>query len=480
MAAQLLPNDPHDRRLLAQVQPENWTNPVPKPLYDLVVLGAGAGGLVSAAGAAGLGARVALIEKHLLGGECLNDGCVPSKALLRCARAAADARRAGEFGVNVRDLRVDFPAVMQRMRTLRAELATNDSTERFQSLGIDVFLGEGRFASPRTIAVAGQSLRFRKAIVATGSRPAIPDVPGLAAKDFLTNETLFNLTELPARLAILGAGAVGCEVAQAFARFGSRVTLFAKNNLVLPKEDSQASAIVRKALIRDGVEILDSTLATFEEHLFDRILVATGRVPTVHGLGLEEAGIAFDVKTGIVVNDRLRSTNRRVFAVGDVATTQRFTHAADAMARLAVRNALFLGRGRFSKLVIPHCTFTEPELASVGRTAETPDIQAIAIPFAVVDRAVLEGETAGFVKILLKRGSDRIVGATVVGPRAGELIATIALAMTNATGLRGFANTVHPYPTFGEVLRKAGDAYNRTRLSPVVKRVLGWLSRIGW
>jgi len=479
MAAELLQNDPHDQQLLDHVRPANWKNPAPKPLYDLIVLGAGAGGLVSAAAAAGVGARVALIEKHLLGGECLNVGCVPSKALVRSARAVADARRAGEFGVRVNGVTVDFSAIMERMRGMRAALAPNDSADRFQRLGIDVFLGEGRFTSTRTLKVDGHSLRFRKALVATGSRPAIPNVPGLSSSGYLTNESLFNQTELPARLAILGAGAMGCEMAQAFARFGSRVTLFAKEGQILPKEDPQASAIVRKSLVRDGVAILDSSLANFEGQSFDRILLATGRVPNVQGLGLEEAGIAFDVKDGIVVNDRLQTTNRRIFAVGDVATSQRFTHAADAMARLAVRNALFFGRGKFSTVVIPHCTFTEPELASVGRTAETSEILAITVPFTEVDRAVLEGETEGFFKILVRLGSDRIVGATVVGPRAGELIATIALAMTNATGLRGIANTVHPYPTFGEVLRKAADAYNRTRLSPRVKRVLGWLSRIG-
>lgn len=488
MAAALLPDDPHDRRLLDHVRPPGWTNPTPKPRYDLVVLGAGAGGLVCAAGAAGLGARVALVEKHLLGGECLTDGCVPSKALLRAARAAADARRAGRFGVRVGDVNVDFPAVMGRLRRLRADLAPNDSAERLRSLGVDVFLGEGKFTGPDAVEVGGARLAFRKAVIATGSRTAVPDVPGLRDTPFLTNETAFALTELPGRLAVLGAGAVGCEMAQAFARFGSRVTLLARGGRVMSREDPEAAKIVAAALAADGVNIVGEPVERIDpgtvHHAggsvaFDRLLVATGRAPTVAGLGLETAGVAFDPKVGVQVDDRLRTTNRRVFAVGDVATALRFTHVADAMARLVIRNALFKGRGRFSRIVLPRCTYTDPELARVGLTEDRAReagvaVRAFTVPFADVDRAVLEGETDGFVKVLVRAGTDRIVGATVVGPRAGELIGELGLAMTAGAGLRRLAGTVHPYPTSGEALRKAGDAYNRSRLTPFTRRILRW------
>jgi pyruvate/2-oxoglutarate dehydrogenase complex dihydrolipoamide dehydrogenase (E3) component len=488
MPAALLPHDPHDQRLREQVHPADWVNPAPRSLYDLVVLGAGAGGLVSAAGAAAFGIRVALVEKNLLGGECLADGCVPSKALVRCARAAADVRRAGALGVRVGETAVDFPAVVERMRRVRADLASNDSAARFRGLGVDVFLGEGRFASRDLIAVGAHNLRFRQAIVATGSHTAIPDLPGLAESGFLTNETIFALTELPQRLAIVGAGATGCELAQAFARFGSRVTLFDHGGRVLSKEDHEATKRIEAALVADGITLIDAPIQRIAsqtiyhargEAPFDRILIATGRVPRVDGLGLDAAGIAFDPKIGIHVDDRLRTTNRRVYAVGDVATTQRFTHAADAMARLALRNALFGGRGRFSHLVIPRCTFTDPELAAVGHTEEEARqagirFRSFVVEFTQLDRAVLEGEAGGFVKVLVREGSDRIIGATILGSRAGEMIGEIALAMTVGTGLRALALTVHPYPTFGEAIRKVADAYNRTRLTPFRKKLLRW------
>jgi pyruvate/2-oxoglutarate dehydrogenase complex dihydrolipoamide dehydrogenase (E3) component len=497
----LLPDDPYDAELRSRVRPPGWRNPAPAPRYNLVVLGAGTAGLVCAAGAAGLGARVALVERELMGGDCLNVGCVPSKALLRAARAAAAVRRAGEFGVRVPDgVSVVFPAVMARLRRLRAELSPNDSAARFQAMGVDVFLGEGRFSGPDAVAVGGQTLRFRRAVIATGARAARPPVPGLEEAGFLTNENVFSLTELPARLGVIGAGPVGCELAQAFARFGSRVTLLDHNDRVLSREDEAAGRVVEAALRRDGVElVLGCSVQGVErrpegkvlrlrcgegerELTVDEVLVGAGRRPNVEGLGLEVAGVQYDARKGVTVNDRLRTSNRRVFAAGDVCSPYRFTHAADAMARVVVQNALFLGRAKASALTIPWCTYTEPELAQVGLTERRAREQGVAVRALVqelrgVDRAVLDGEAEGFVKVLVGRGGDRLVGATAVAAHAGELVAEVTLAMTAGVGLSRLARTVHAYPTQAEAVKKLADAYNRTRLTPWVRWLLGkWLA----
>ena len=348
-AIRIPPDDVHNRSLLANVHPADWVNPRPKARYHLVVIGAGTAGLVSAAGAAGLGARVALVERHLMGGDCLNVGCVPSKALIRSARAAADVRRAGEFGV-------------------------------------DVFLGEGRFQGPDTIAVGGGTLRFRKAVIATGARAVAPPIPGLAEAGFLTNETVFSLTELPARLAVIGAGPLGCELAQAFARFVSKVSLLEAGRGILPREDRDAVARVQPSLLRDGVEILPTCKILkverrAQEKLIywecpdspgrlqvDEILLGAGRAPNVESLNLHAAGVEFDARGGVRVNDRLQTTNARIYAAGDVCSRFKFTHAADAMARIVIRNALFLGRAKANSLTIPWCTYTSPEIAHVGST----------------------------------------------------------------------------------------------------------------
>ena len=485
-------SDANDSRLLQNVRPADWINPVPNERYHLVVIGAGTAGLVSAAGAAALGAKVALIERRYLGGDCLNFGCVPSKALLRAARAIADVRRSAEFGVEFGgEVRVNFPFVMERMRRLRADIAPNDSAQRFRDLGVDVFLGEARFMDPDRIAVGECTLRFGRAIIATGTRPMLPAIPGLSEAGVLTNETIFDLTALPARLAVIGAGPIGCELAQAFARFGSRVTLIGNHARVLPREDAGASEIVAKQLMRDGVEILlnariygiesTGTSKIVRVHHggersidVDAVLVAAGRVPNVDGLGLAEATIQFDSKSGVIVDDRLRTTNSRVFAAGDICSRFKFTHAADAYARIAIRNALFLGRAKASALTIPWCTYTDPEVAQVGLTEAEARTRGIAVDlftqaFAHVDRAILDGETDGFAKILVRKGSDEIVGATIVSRHAGDMIGEVALAMTGKLGMKTIADTVHPYPTHAEALRKLGDAYNRTRLTPTVR-----------
>jgi pyruvate/2-oxoglutarate dehydrogenase complex dihydrolipoamide dehydrogenase (E3) component len=497
----LEPRDEHNRALEANARPADWINPEPAPRYNLVVIGGGTAGLVSAAGAAALGAKVALVERRLMGGDCLNFGCVPSKALLRCARAAADVRAASEFGIHVGDMRVDFAGVMERMRRLRSSISPHDSAARFRDLGVDVFLGQARFVGADRVDVGGKTLLFRKAILATGTRPEIPSIPGLADAGYLTNETVFSLTELPQRLAIVGAGPIGCELAQAFARLGSRITLIADHTRILWREEPSATDILTHALRRDGVELLlESQVAEVQRNGVERllevkqfnarrdvaadaVLVATGRLPVVDGLDLELAGVAFDPKTGVRVNDRLRTTNRRIFAAGDVCSRFKFTHAADALARIAVRNALFLGRSKASALTIPWCTYTDPEIARVGLSEGDAREQGIAVqtfeqPLAGVDRAVLDGETDGFARVHVRAGTDRIVGATIVARHAGEMIAELTLAMQAGLGLKALSSTIHAYPTQAEALKKLGDAYQRTRLTPTVRWLFGeWL---GW
>ena len=349
-----------------------------------VVIGAGTAGLVTAVGATSLGARVALIERELMGGDCLNVGCVPSKALIRAARAWADVRDAGDYGVAVpAGARVDFAAVMERVRRLRAGISKTDSARRYRDLGVDVFLGAGRFAGPDAIAVGGKTLHFKKAVIAKGARASVPPAPGLGEAGYLTNETVFHLTELPPRLAVIGAGPIGCELAQAFARLGSRVHLVEAVHGILPNEDRNAAETVRKSLTRDGVTVLccggDLRVAktsggkrlTVKSHgrdydvTVDDILVGVGRSPNVEGLDLDSVGVAFD-KTGVQVNDRLQTTSPRIYGAGDVCSTHKFTHNADFQARIVIQNALFPGRAKAKTLIIPWCTYTDPEVAHVG------------------------------------------------------------------------------------------------------------------
>ncbi len=497
------PDDEHNRRLKARVHPADWTNPTPNGRYNLVVIGAGTAGLVTAIASAGLGAKVALVERHLMGGDCLNVGCVPSKAVLAAARVAATVQNAERFGIRTNeDVHIDFPAVMERLRRLRADIAHVDSAKRFQDAGADVFLGKGQFVGDGKLDVNGTTLSFKKAVIATGARAAEPNIPGLQDAGFLTNETIFNLTELPGRLAIVGGGPIGCELAQAFARFGSQVTLLEKSSRILAKDEADAAAIVQNALKRDGVntrfetEVLrvESETESAEKRLelrttsgtesivVDEILIAAGRQPNVEGLGLESVGVDYDNRDGVSVDDRLRTTNRNIFAAGDVCSKYKFTHAADFMARTVVRNALFWGRSKVSELIIPWCTYTSPELAHVGLTSNEAKSQNIEIDtytqdLAEVDRAILDGETNGFVQVHTKAGSDRILGATIVSEHAGDLIGEIVTAMQAGIGLGKLANAIHPYPTQAEAIRKLGDQYNRSRLTPFVKSLFNkWLA----
>ena len=488
------PDDVANRRLIEAVHPTDWVNTRPQDGYDLVVLGGGTAGLVSAIGAAGLGARVALIERGLLGGDCLNVGCVPSKALLRSARAIGEARRAASLGVRLGAVEPDFGAIMQRMRERRADISPHDSADRLRRSGVDVFFGQGRFTSERTIAVNGQILRFNRAVIATGGRPTAPPIAGLDQIRHLTNENVFWLTDLPRRLLIIGAGPIGCELAQAFARFGAAVTVFDQTPRVLPNEDPDAATIVQRRLTEDGItfhlgvrlieaaESGDGVRLRYEHSngssqvVGDRILVAAGRAPNVETLGLDVAGVRAS-QQGVIVNDRLRTSNRRIYAAGDVCSRFKFTHAADAMARIVIQNALFFGRRRASALVIPWCTYTDPEVAHVGSyEAEARDqgrrVETITIPASEVDRAVVDDERDGFVRVHHERG--RLLGCTIVAPHAAEMIGEAAYAVTHHGTLSDLASTIHPYPTHIEALRTAGDTYRRSRLTPGLTR---WLTR---
>jgi pyruvate/2-oxoglutarate dehydrogenase complex dihydrolipoamide dehydrogenase (E3) component len=501
-AIPISPLTEENRTLMEQVRPSGWLNPVPADCYNLVVIGAGTAGLVCAAGAAGLGARVALVERHLLGGDCLNYGCVPSKGIIRSARSAYEARHSAEFGIGGGEgIAVDFGRAMERMRKIRAEISPHDSARRFRDeLGVDIFFGDARFTGTDTVEVAGSTLRFRKAAVCTGARAMAPPIPGIEEAGYLTNETVFSLTELPQRLVVIGSGPIGCEMAQTFARLGSKVTLLERGDHILPREDRDAAGIVHDAFLRDGIDIClrtatvgaasrgTSRTVTVErdgvrrEIETDAILVGIGRAPNVEGLGLEVAGIAYDVKFGVKVNDRLQTGNPQVYAAGDICFPYKFTHTADAMARILIANALFLGRQRASALVIPWCIYTDPEVAHVGLYEEDArgkgiDVITLTVPLAEVDRALLDGEAAGFARVHLKKGSDTILGATIVARHAGEMISELTLAMTSGLGLGAIGRTIHPYPTQAEAVRKLADAWNRTRLTPFVKKVLGvWLT----
>ncbi len=493
--------DRDDQRLLAEVHPASWQNPRAADRYHLVVVGGGTAGLVCAAGAAGLGARVALVERALLGGDCLNYGCVPSKGVIRAARAWADAREAAErFGGPKVSGEGDFATAMARMRRLRADIGHHDSARRFADLGVDVFLGDGRFVGSDVIEVGGQRLRYGRAVVATGARAATLPIPGLAEAGFFSNETIFTLTELPRRLVVVGAGPIGCELAQSFARFGSQVTLLDILPQILPREDADAAALVEAALVRDGVTLAlgaktlgvaargGEKVLTLErggeqrELVADAILLAVGRKPNLEGLGLEAAGIAYS-KVGVEVDDFLRTSNRRVYAAGDVASRFQFTHAADAMARIVLQNALFRGRARASRLVIPWCTYTSPEVAHVGlyekeATERGIALDTLTVPLSSVDRSRLDGDDAGFLRLHLARGKDRVLGATLVAERAGDLLGELYLAVTHGIGLGQIASVIHPYPTEVEVIKKAADTWRRGKLTPVVKKVLAALLKL--
>lgn len=465
--------------------------------YNVVVIGAGTAGLVTAAGTAGLGGRVALIERGKMGGDCLNFGCVPSKALISSARVLHTIHRAGDWGIAAATEETDFARVFERMRERQAKIAPHDSQERFESLGVEVFRGEARFVSPRAVEVNGCTLRAAHFVIATGTRPAIPTIDGLERVRYFTNQTIFDdLETLPRGLLVLGGGPIGCELAQTFARFGSRVTLVQRGPRLLPKEDEDVSAFARELLEKESVHVItnaeltrvepraDGFSATIRrgktasDEEFDTLLIAAGRAPNVESLNLAAAGLDSS-KHGVDVNNYLQTSQSHIYAAGDVTGRHLFTHVADYQARIVVRNILMplqLLRQKAAYSTVPWCTFLDPEIARVGLGEDEARKRGIAYDLfeqemAAVDRAVVENATAGRAKVIVRRGSDRILGATIIAEHAGDPLQPIVLAMRCGLGLGKIASTIHPYPTFVEIGRKAGDAYQKTRLTPFAKKL---------
>ena len=507
-AVTIEPMDRYNQELLANVHPPNWANPNPVDCYDLVVIGAGTAGLVTAKGAAGLGIglKVAMIEKNLMGGDCLNVGCVPSKCLIRSSRVVAEMKQALPYGIQPpENIQIDFPAVMARMRQVRTKISPVDSAVSAKKAGVDVFFGEARFKNEDTITVGGQNLKFKKAVIASGARAVKPRIEGIEEVSYLTNETVFSLTTLPKKLAVIGGGPIGCELAQAFHRLGSEVILFHKGNHLLNKEDPDAAEVVQRALIDEGIRlVLNSNLQGVKQSLegkvisftgdrgletvvVDEILAGAGRQPNVESLNLEAVGVEYDLRKGVKVNDNLQTTNSKIYGAGDICMDWKFTHAADAAARIVIKNTLFspfgFGKSKLSDLIMPWVTYTDPEIAHVGMyedeaQAKGINCNTIKIDFDDVDRALADGETEGFLKILHKRGSDEILGATIVARHGGEMIGEITTAMIGGMGLSKLSGVIHPYPTQASAIKQAADTYRRTLLTERTKKLLGFLYKL--
>ncbi len=455
--------------------------------YDanLIVIGAGSAGLIASLIAATVRAKVTLIERNRMGGDCLNTGCIPSKTLIRSAKIAHYLKDAHRYGLRDVSGHVDFPAVMQRVRDAIATIAPNDSIERYSSLGVDCVTGSARIVDPWTVDVDGRRITARNIVIASGAVPFIPPIPGIKDIKPLTSDDVWSLESLPKRLVVMGAGPIGCELAQSFQRLGSRVTLIDMADRVLPKEDADVSALVADVLRSEGIDVLTAHKAErFEvgaqkrliadnqgvavEIPFDEVIVAVGRRAHTESLGLAELGIGLNRDGTVVVDEYLRTCVPNILACGDVAGPYQFTHMASHQAWYASVNALF---GRFRKFkvnysVVPWATYTDPEVARVGLSVDEAkardiDVEVTRHELAHVDRAIADGETRGFIKVLTQRGSDRILGATIVAPAAGELIAEYVLAMTHGLGLKKLMGTIHIYPTSAEINKFAANGWRR-------------------
>jgi pyruvate/2-oxoglutarate dehydrogenase complex dihydrolipoamide dehydrogenase (E3) component len=472
-------------------------------VYNAVVIGAGTAGLVTAAGTASLGGRVALIERNKMGGDCLNFGCVPSKALISSARLIHNIRRAQDWGLDKQEPKFAFATIFDRMRARRAEIAPNDSQDRFESLGVDVFRGQAKFLSPHELEVDGQRLRARNFVIATGTRATIPPIEGIEGVPHFTNETIFDeLKSQPQSLIVLGGGPIGCELGQAFARLGVGVTILNRGARLLAREDVDVAAFIQERLEQEGIAVLngievkscarngadleisysqESTTKT-QRISGSALLIASGRTPNIEQLDLKMAGVKFS-KRGIETNERLQTSQPHIYAAGDVVGPFQFTHMADYHARIVVRNILMpfsVLRQKTDYSVVPWCTFVDPEVARVGLNeadAKKKKIEydLVRQEFAAVDRAVVESQESGFAKILLERDTDKIIGVTIIADQAGELIHEFILSMRQGIGLGKIGAMIHVYPTLSEAARKAGDQYNKKRLTPLARRVCGWI-----
>lgn len=463
---------------------------------DICVIGAGSAGLSVAAGAVQMGAAVVLIEKGEMGGDCLNAGCVPSKALIAAAAKAHAPLVSPAFGVALAAASIDHKLVHDHIHGVIGAIAPHDSEARFEGLGVEVIRAPARFLDPRTVDAAGRRIRARRFVIATGSRPAVPAIPGLAESGFLTNETVFALTALPGALVIIGGGPIGVEMAQAFRRLGSVVTIIEKDR-ILSRDDPQAVAVVRDRLTAEGVAIIEHKGVASVARTAERVevqldggrvisgthlLVATGRMANIEDLGLADAGVTTSAR-GITVDARLRTSNRRIFALGDVIGGPLFTHAASQQAGIVIRNALFLLPAKVDYRALPRVTYTAPELAQVGMTEQDAReagqaVEVLVSPFAANDRAQTERQTEGFAKIIVGR-RGRILGATIVGPGAGELIGLWALAIAQRLPLGAIAGLVLPYPTLSEISKRAAGSHFTPRLfGPTTRRLVGLIQRL--
>ena len=505
--------DEHNAELLDCVRPIRWQDPEPEPMYNMVAIGAGAGGLVTALGVAGVGGKSAICEKNLFGGDCLNTGCVPSKALISAAKHVHNVRQGSKYGITCAgEFKVDFQKVMESIRKKRATIGHHDACDRFiKDYGIDIFLGHAKFIDQNTIECNGKKLKFARAVIASGGRPYVPIIPGIENVYYYTSENIFNIVTRPQNIVIIGGGPIGAELGQSFQRLGCKVTFLLKSSRFLNKEDPDAAKIVKNKLEKEGCtfytnvkyNMIESSndlsssppniqkssrcvihlLRTTESHNktlsihCDILILACGRLPNVNGMNLEAAGVKFDEKRGIHIGETMRTSNSKIYAVGDCCQSQHFTHMADQMARTVIKNACFFGSGKYTEMVIPRVTYTDPELAQVGLNKIELAEQGIEFSeyiydFKESDRAICDDDLQGFIKFYTVKNTPTILGCVIVCARAGEMIGEAALAMSNKLTLSHIYNTVHPYPTYSESFRAAAGKWANTKLTTNAKVML--------